>query len=262
MRLVYKVSVCSDDFCCLNYAKYPKSNLSENLKFGKKIRYYTRVAICVIPARGNSKRLPGKNLLNFRGKPLVQIAAETAIASGSFSKVVISSEDPKVLSAVKDIAGVTLSVRPEKLSDDNVRADEIVRWEISQLSLGLEMVYCCLFPTTPFLTPELLAEAAQKYSGGVLFGVIPNSESPYRSFEVISGSNDLRALFPERLTGQSQDYPKTVVDAGQFYLAQAGVWNQYASITACPEARGFLLNPELAIDINNPSDWQKLIQNS
>jgi CMP-N-acetylneuraminic acid synthetase len=100
------------------------------------------------------------------------------------------------------------------------------------------------------------------YASGVLFGVIPSSETPFRSFKLNSDDSGLEALFPKMLNLQSQDYPVTVVDAGQFYFAQAGVWIQNFSITACPEAKGFLLDPRLAIDINYPGDWDKINQNA
>jgi CMP-N-acetylneuraminic acid synthetase len=220
------------------------------------------VSICIIPARGNSKRLPGKNLLNFRGKPLVQIAAETAVSSGCFRKVIVSSEDSNILSATKEIPGVTNSERPFILSGDNTRADEVIRWEIVRNSLAPESLVCCLLPTTPLLAPDLLLDAANKYTGGVLFGVIPTSETPYRSFRLESDGSTMNALFPEMLNLQSQDYPQTVVDAGQFYFANANTWNQNFSITACTEAKGYLLDPKLAIDLNYPEDWHKLLENT
>lgn len=218
------------------------------------------MTICVIPARGNSKRIPGKNLLSFNGKPLVRLAAELAVASKGFDKVIVSSEDPVIFSALKDVEGIILSPRPEDLSEDHIRADEIVRWEISKLPDDPDRVICCLFPTTPLLTAEVLLKAENLYSDGVLFGVVPNSESPYRSFRIASEDFKLCALFPEMLNGQSQDYPLTVVDAGQFYFAKTKIWQEYESITAYPQVQGFLLDPELAIDINNPKDWQRILE--
>jgi pseudaminic acid cytidylyltransferase len=224
--------------------------------------YPYSMAICIIPARGNSKRLPGKNLLSFHGKPLVQIAVETAISAGCFSKVIVSSEDSNVLAATEGIAGVINSRRPEILSGDDIRADDVVRWEISRIPDQSDSVICCLLPTTPLLSPRVLADAASKYTSGVLFGVIPTSETPFRSFTQEPGSTKLNALYPEMLNLQSQGYPQTVVDAGQFYFARAQIWDQNYSITACAEAHGFMLDPKLAIDINYPADWDKLIQHS
>ena len=192
----------------------------------------------------------------------MQIAVETAISSGCFSTVIVSSEDPRVLTLVREIPNSIASVRPVELSGDDVRADEVIRWEIEQNASGQEEVYCCLLPTTPLLTPIVLAQALRTYTHGVLFGVIPTSETPFRSFNFNSDDLSLEALFPKMLNLQSQDYPVTVVDAGQFYIAQAGVWNQNFSITACPEAKGFLLDPRLAIDINYPEDWDRINQNS
>lgn len=217
------------------------------------------MAICIIPARGNSKRLPGKNLLNFRGKPLVQIAAEKAVSAGCFDKVIVTSEANEILEIARGIPGVIASIRPGKLSEDDVRADDVIRWELSKNSENFDTVVCCLLPTTPLLSPETLLAAARQYTEGVLFGVIPTSESPFRSFELEQDGVTLRALFPEMLNLQSQSYAKTVVDAGQFYFARANIWQQNFSITACREAKGYVLDPKSAIDINYPQDWQKLV---
>lgn len=229
-------------------------------KFSQLSAYPYFMAICIIPARGNSKRLPGKNLLDYFGKPLVQIAAETAVSAGCFSRVIVSSEDSKILAATEGIEGVINSLRPAALSGDDIRADDVVRWEISRNSGGPQTLFCCLLPTTPLLTPTILAEAAAQYKSGALFGVIPTSETPFRSFQLDQDGTTMNALFPEMLNRQSQDYPQTVVDAGQFYFASADIWNQNFSITACTDAKGFVLDPKLAIDINYPEDWEKITQ--
>lgn len=192
----------------------------------------------------------------------MQIAAETAVSANCFSRVIVSSEDPHILSATEGLSGVTNSKRPEVLSGDDIRADEVIRWEIAQNALDSDTLVCCLLPTTPLLAPNLLTEAANKYTEGVLFGVIPTSETPYRSFRLESDGSTINPLFPEMLKLQSQDYPQSVVDAGQFYFANANTWNQNFSITACANTKGFLLDPRLAIDLNYPEDWDKLIRHS
>ncbi len=215
--------------------------------------------ICVIPARGSSKRLPRKSLLKFNGVPLVQIAMQTAIGAGCFDQVVLSSEDSEILEIAKSIQMISVSPRPHDLSQDDVRADDVIRWEIDRLSLSPTDTVCCLHSTTPLLTSKVLLDARTKFNNrGVLFGVTETIQTPFRSFQFNSDSGVLISMFPEMLLKQSNEYPRTVVDAGQFYYAAASTWIENFSITAAKESFGYMLESELAIDLNSPEDWERL----
>jgi CMP-N-acetylneuraminic acid synthetase len=214
--------------------------------------------ICIVAARGGSKRLPKKNLLLFRGKPMVQIALETAIASGVFNKVVLSSEDPEILEVGYNLNSVEVLKRDSALSGDDVRADDVIRDVAKILNLRDSDLVCCLSPTTPLLTAEVFRDALNSYSAnGATFGVTKSLQTPFRSF-MMEPNGKLISLFPRKLNDQSHDYPDTFNDAGQFYIATKRVWDSNMSITATPGAIGFELSYELSIDINAQIDWEML----
>jgi CMP-N-acetylneuraminic acid synthetase len=214
--------------------------------------------VCIIPARGGSKRLPKKNLLEFRGKPLVQISLETAVLSNYFDRVILSSDDEEILKIGSLVRKVELLNRSESFSGDSVRADEVVRMIANELNLGEHDLICCLLPTTPLLTSNVLKAALESYRGeGALFGVCKTVQTPFRTFTK-SADGVLSSIFPEMLLKQSNDYPVTYTDAGQFYIAAKKVWDSNFSITATPEAIGFELPYELSIDINTQIDWEIL----
>jgi CMP-N-acetylneuraminic acid synthetase len=214
--------------------------------------------VCVVPARGGSKRLARKNLLLFRGKPMVQIALETAIATDFFNKVVLSSEDPEILDVGYNLSSVEVLERDPKLSGDEIRADEVVRKVAESLKLEDSDLICCLLPTTPLLTAEVLRGALECYTGrGVIFGVTKSLQTPFRSFTMDS-TRKLTSLFAEMLNEQSNHYPETFNDAGQFYIASKRVWDLNFSITASPDVYGYELELDKSIDINSPEDWEFL----
>ena len=214
--------------------------------------------ICIVAARGGSKRLPKKNLLLFRGKPMVQIALETAIASGFFNKVVLSSEDPEILEVGHNLNSVEVLKRDSDLSGDDVRADDVIREVAKILKLRDSDLVCCLSPTTPLLTAEVFRDALASYPGnGVTFGVTKSLQTPFRSF-MMESNGKLSSLFPSKLKEQSNDYPDTFNDAGQFYIATKNVWDSNMSITATPGAIGFELSYDLSIDVNTQIDWEML----
>jgi len=98
--------------------------------------------ICIIPARKGSKRLPRKNLLLYRNKPLVKIAVENAINSDLFESVILNSDDEDIIKLFKDQGNLEISNRPNSLTSDDVRADEVIRWEITNRHLSADTIVC------------------------------------------------------------------------------------------------------------------------
>lgn len=212
--------------------------------------------ICIIPARKGSKRLPKKNLLVYRNRPLVQIAVENALKSELFQSVVLNTDDEDIITLFKDQDNLEISIRPDSLTLDDVRADEVIRWEIKKHSLSADAIVCCLLPTTPGLRIEDIALALEFLpENAPIFGVTKSRDSVFRSFHLDSGKN-LKALFPEQLNLQSQEYQDTFVDAGAFYIARAQIWLSNYSITASTFSKGWVLDPNANIDINYLSDWE------
>lgn len=221
-------------------------------------RVLAEVKICIVPARGGSKRLPRKNMYVFQGKPMVQIALETAVGTGFFDKVVLSSDDDEILNVGLQIPQVEIYRRDLILSGDDVRADDVIRSISKDLDLSGDDIVCCLLPTTPLLDPEVLRSALDTFDGHeVLFGVSKNLQTPFRSF-TMDQNGELTSMFPDMLLKQSNDYPETFSDAGQFYIAAKATWDRNYSITATVGAVGFELAFERALDINTLNDWEML----
>ena len=82
--------------------------------------------ICVIPAKGNSRRLPGKNKMLFKGKPMVQRAIESAQRSYIFNRIIVSSDDLEILSIAASFPYVIPLFRLSSLSGDDVSVDDVV----------------------------------------------------------------------------------------------------------------------------------------
>jgi CMP-N-acetylneuraminic acid synthetase len=214
--------------------------------------------VCVIPAKKKSVRFPNKNVLNFNGKQLFEIAARTALDTNLFDVIILSSDSNEILETGSKIPGIKTSRRDIELTKDSVRADDVVRFETTSIRIADTDLVCCLLPTTPLLQSDVLRNAIISYRGsGVLFGIVKSDQTPYRAF-TLGKNQQLDPLFPEMLKKQSNDYPETYCDAGQFYIANKSVWDSNYSITAAPDAMGILLASELAIDLNTPADWNRI----
>src|SRR5436190_1074152 len=82
--------------------------------------------IAIIPARGGSKGLPGKNIRKLAGKPLISWSIDAARKSGIFSRIIVSTDDPKIASISK-MAGAELPfLRPANLALDNTPSWKVI----------------------------------------------------------------------------------------------------------------------------------------
>lgn len=108
-------------------------------------------ALAIIPARGGSKRLPGKNIKPLKGKPLISYTIEAAIKSNCFAKIILSSDSEEILQVGRQYEEVDAEVRPSQLAGDKVKALELV-CEIAdrpELQENYDVI-ALLLPTAPF----------------------------------------------------------------------------------------------------------------
>jgi len=124
---------------------------------------YKKDTVCLILARGGSKRVPRKNVRELNGKPLVCYTFEAAIESGCFSEIIISTDDFEI----EELAiqyGITLDKRPTALADDATRAVEVVEeYLIRNKHLSHKHV-AMLLPTCPFRNTEDVKAAFKIYN--------------------------------------------------------------------------------------------------
>ncbi len=116
---------------------------------------------CIIPAKGNSRRLPRKNALPLGGRPLVCRAVDSALEAQRFEFVAVSSNDEEILTLAK-AAGAEPLVRDQALCGDQVRAKDVVHAHL--IALGREFDYVAmLMPTTPLRTSAHVREAVDLF---------------------------------------------------------------------------------------------------
>jgi len=108
--------------------------------------------LCIIPARGGSKRLPDKNTRSLNGIPL--IAHTINAVEGCFDKVVISSDSPAILaSAGVPVNEIDDSLRPSKLATDDSKVIDTIRYIYDAIGHDYDQIWYCL-PTCPLRTKE------------------------------------------------------------------------------------------------------------
>jgi pseudaminic acid cytidylyltransferase len=216
------------------------------------------VRLAVIPARGGSKRIQGKNLLNFFGKPLLTRAIETAESSGLFDVIHVSTDDPNVRAAATAAGHEPEFERPPDLSGDTtpiLPVLESVVKRYAQLRRPVDEI-ALLFACAPLLRPDDLRAGFDLFtSGGRAAPVLAVGALPVpleRVFEMkesgLVGPIDSAAFF-----NRSQDLPDRYQDAGAFAFFTLDQLHAHAA----GSGKGFLpyvLPRQRCVDIDTPED--------
>jgi len=207
----------------------------------------------IIPARGGSKRLPRKNVVELGGRPMIAHVVGTAMATELFERVVVSTEDSEI-SAVAREAGATVHQRPSDLATDRATVVQVCSDWLTSLS-DPPARFCCLYATAAFLTSSDLIEAERLLDEvDAVMGVSRYPIHPYKALET-SEAGFLRPKWPQQNAKKSQEFPHLVASNGTFYWA--GTDSFIRNPTFYPHRlKGFELPPERAVDIDTPADLE------
>lgn len=125
------------------------------------VDHHQKLNIAIIPARGGSKRFPGKNIVDFCGKPLIAHSIIYALKNADIIDKVIVSTDSFEIATIAEEYGAEVIERPKELSGDFIPTAEVVKHVVKQLN-DVENVFL-LQPTNPLRPSDMLAKAYEKY---------------------------------------------------------------------------------------------------
>ena len=217
--------------------------------------------IAIIPARGQSKRIPRKNIRNFLGQPILARTINEAFKSEIFSEVYVTTEDREI-AAIARSAGAKIIDRNKILSDDVTDTVSVMADAVSRLGIELgkkKEIVCCIYPITPLLQYSRIREAISLLKSSDCNYVLPVLESQQsidRSFNVGDGGfleNTNQVMIKMR----TQDIPRSYFDAGQFYVGYSDSWLEKHPILSS-RSISVLLNRFEVVDVDDESDWKFL----
>ncbi|WP_153559359.1 pseudaminic acid cytidylyltransferase [Roseimaritima sediminicola] len=219
--------------------------------------------LAVIPARGGSKRIPGKNTKAFCGKPILQYSIDAALEAGVFDEVIVSTDCEAIAETARRLGATTPFLRPAELSDDFTPTIPVIRHAIQQVQTkrGRVRYACCIYATAPFVRADdlraglrLLKEDAQRQFA------FPVTTFPFPIQRALKLSNGrVSMIHPELETTRSQDLPEAWHDAGQFYWGTGDAWERATGIYSAHSA-GIPIPRTRVQDIDTPEDWQRAEQ--
>ena len=215
-------------------------------------------ALCVIPARGGSKRIPRKNLRDFCGRPMIAWSIAAARDSGCFERVIVSTDDAEIAAVAQDAGAEVPFLRPAALADDHTPTKPVIAHAIAAMGLAPESgrTVCCLDATAPFVQPEDLRRAMTLLSERPTRFVVTVTRFGYPIQRALRRAPDggLSMIYPEHALTRSQDLEEGWHDAGQFYVASAATWCDAGPILG-EGSTGLELPRSRVQDIDTEEDW-------
>jgi len=215
-------------------------------------------AVAIIPARGGSKRIPKKNIKSFLGKPIISYPIEAALKSKLFNEIMVSTDDEEIAEISKMLGASVPFLRSIKNSDDFATTVDVLLEVIEEYKKrGKVFDYvCCIYPTTPFISPEKLNHSFKILIEKKAKSLIPIVRYSYPIQRALRIENDsLQYIYPENGSKRSQDLELTYHDAGQFYWIKTDVLvNQRSMVT--DNSIAYEISELEVQDIDSETDWK------
>jgi CMP-N-acetylneuraminic acid synthetase len=217
--------------------------------------------LAIIPARGGSKRLPGKNLMMIAGKPLIGWTIEAAIESGVFGRVVVSTDSWEIAVTAAQFGAEVPFMRPGELATDDTPSIEVLIHAANELMTGNETPWthlACLQPTSPLRTAANIREAIELLEGkkaDAIVSVCKSEHSPLWS-NTLPANLSLDGFIPENIQKiPSQQLPPYYRLNGAIYLCRIQRMIQERTLFLKTGAYAYVMNRRDSIDIDDQVDF-------
>jgi CMP-N-acetylneuraminic acid synthetase len=217
--------------------------------------YKNKSFLAIIPARGGSKRLPRKNILDLNGKPLIAWSIESGLKSEYIDKVVVSSDDTEILAVPRKYNVETL-VRPDELASDTATTFDAIKHTIDNMEQYDYIVL--LQPTSPLRDEKHIDDAIElleSKNADAVVSVCEMDHSPLWSNTLDESLSMQGFLRDEVLNKRSQDLEKYYRPNGAIYICKIGRLLEEKSFFLKENIYGFKMDRESSIDIDNEADF-------
>jgi len=212
--------------------------------------------LCIIPARGGSKRIPRKNIKDFLGKPMISYAIELALTSGLFDEVMVSTEDGEVAQIAKSYGASVPFLRSEDNANDFATTADCIAEVLENYKKDFDWV-CCIYPTAVLAQQKNLKSGLDKIQEQKFDAVFPVVSFDYPIWRglKITAEEQVEMIWPEYARSRSQDLEKAYHDAGQWYWFNPESFKQQKRLFM--KNSGYIEKKSFEVqDIDTFDDWE------
>ena len=217
--------------------------------------------ISIIPARGGSKGLPKKNILELAGKPLIAWTIESSLKSKYISKTIVSSDCDEILN-ISSKYGSEILKRPDELARDTTPTEPVVEHILQNIKdLGNYSYLVLLQPTSPLRDEkdidEAISKLIQEKDATALISVKEIDNKILKAFKInnngyLEGISNNKYPFMRR-----QDLPKVFMPNGAIYIISINEFLKTKRLFI-DNAISYLMNEEKSLDIDTIDDFEKI----
>lgn len=211
--------------------------------------------VAIILGRGNSKRLPNKNLIEFEGNPILHYPIKAALESKLFDRVIVSTDSPKIAKLAQDLGAEAPFLRTEEVSNDEASTYSALHYSLKQLPKSYEH-FCCIYASSPLIQSKKITEAYQSFSSedaDFCYPICKFSSPPQRAF--IKKENEIQMPGQNYLWSRSQDLAPHYFDIGEFYWGKVASLEKFKSIYG-GRIIGYEVSELDSQDINTKTDLE------
>lgn len=211
--------------------------------------------LCIIPARGGSKRIPRKNVKSFLGKPMLAYSIEAAMATNLFDEVMVSTDDDEIAEVARQYGAKVPFMRSSETANDFATTADVLHEVIDKYKeLGREFDnFCCVYATAPMVQSKDIISAYNRLQSSDFTIVYPVVQFSYPIWRCLDLAEDgsMKRHWPEYENSRSQDLPKEYHDTGTFYWHKTKKW-----LAGNIKVGGIEVDETTVQDIDTETDWK------
>ncbi len=211
--------------------------------------------LAIIPARGGSKGVPGKNIRSIHGKALIEYSIEVALAASEITEVIVSSDSLEILSIAAGYPQITIHQRAVQNATDTSPITDTIR-EILELRQGEFDMIMLLQPTSPLRTADQLNTAVRTLQSSEFPSLISvckmDDVHPARMYW-LNPDQSMRPIMPEFETFRRQDNPPVYYRNGSIYLCKVDAFWETGKLMIAP-SMAFQMPADQLLNIDSERD--------
>ena len=223
--------------------------------------------LAVVPARGNSKSIPRKNIRPLGGVPLIAYSIAAGLQSRAVTRTIVSTDDEEIAAVARQYGAETPFMRPEEFSRDETLDFPVFKHALEWLAEHEDYhpdVLIQLRPTSPFRPPELLDQAVQLLldhpQADSVRGVVPSGQNPYKMWSVNPDGSMSPILkvagVKEAFNAPRQQLPDTYWQTGHVDAIRPRAILEKNSMSG-DVILPLFIDPAYTVDIDTLLDWQR-----
>ena len=224
--------------------------------------------LALIPARGGSKGIPGKNIKAFAGYPLIAYSIRAGLESEHVNRVVVSTDDEDIASIARDWGAETPFMRPEEYAQDRTLDLPVLQHALDWLAENEDYrpeIVVWLRPTSPIRPPECVDQAVKQLlahpEADCVRGVVEAGQNPFKMWTVDEQSGALQPLvgvegMDEPFNAPRQSLPSVYWQTG--HIDALWTKNVYEKNSMTGDVLyPLFIDPGFTVDIDLPADWKR-----